>query len=457
MAAEETKVKKVIALGLAILVVLSVAACEGRTTTKSGTSELPDELPSERVWISTRDGLNVVSSDGWHSFYQDTTVFDIALEARDKLWVVTRENLAYFDGRKFVVSSESHKADEIDIDARGRLWLAGIWASPGYGVGLYDDGEWTAFAFSKYGIEGIGAGSFRDIQLDDDGNVWVATFEGLVMYDQREWKMLTLPISNQVAYCLAIDDMGRLWVGHRDGVSIFDGASWTTWTSSDMALTGIVTVESIAFDGRGSAWLGIPHKGVLTFDGENWERYNTSNSGLVSNLIQAIACDDQGRVWIGTACGISVFDGAEWTTYNMSNSGLVSDDVTKILIEKSSLASLPPLQKIKVGELTGVIKRDDKAIVGARVMLCTSVTGTIPGIGFGGETPCEGPVQMETFTSEYGDFRFENVPIGKYVLAVQDTEGKWFTIMAKTGVPVAEKFIVEEGKITSIGVLNLGE
>ena len=96
-------------------------------------------------------------------------------------------------------------------------------------------------------------------------------------------------------------------------------------------------------------------------------------------------------------------------------------------------------------------------MAGAKVMLCTSVMGTIPGIGFGGETPCEGPVQIETNTDESGGFRFEDVPIGEYGLAVRDTEGKWFTVMSKTGVPVEEKFMVEEGKTTSIGVLNLGE
>jgi len=449
------KIKAVILL-LVFCVIFSVAACEGQTTTKSGTLELPDELPSERVWVNTRDGLTVLSSDGWHSFYQDTTVFDIALESREKLWVATREDLAYFDGKKFVVSSESHKAGEIDIDAQGRLWLARIWAGTGYGVGLYDGDEWTPFAFRDYGIEDISAGSFRDIQVDD-GQVWVATSEGLVMFDQREWKRLTLPISDQVLYCLAIDDMGQLWVGHRDGLSIFDGASWTTWTGSDMALTGKVMVENIAFDSKGSVWLGVPHKGVLTFDGENWKKYDTSNSGLVNDLIQAVACDDQGRVWIGTDCGISVFDGAEWITYNMSNSGLVSDDVTKILIERGGLASLSPLQEIKAGKLSGVIKRGGKAMAGVKVMLCTSVMGTIPGIGFGGETPCEGPVQIETNTDESGGFRFEDVPIGEYGLAMRDTEGKWFTVMSKTGVPVEEKFMVEEGKTTSIGVLNLGE
>jgi len=450
--------RKKAAVFLVILcVILSLVACQVQTTPQPGETTLPGELPSERIWISTRDGLTVLSSDGWHSFYDDTTIFDIAIDPQDKLWVLTREDLAYFNGREFVVSSESHKADEIDFDKQGQLWAAGIWAVPGYGVGLYDGEEWTRFAFSKYGIEDIGTGSFRDIQVDNDGQVWVATSEGLVVCDQKECKKLTLPIPDQVLYCLAIDDTGQLWVGHRDGLSIFDGASWTTRTGNDMNLTGNVMVEDITFDGKGNVWLGIPHKGVLTSDGESWKKYDTTNSGLISDRIQAIACDSRERVWVGTDCGICVFDGVKWTTYNMGNSGLTSDDVSKILVEKGGLASLPSLQAIKVGELTGIIQAGGKAMAGARVMLCTDVMGTIPGVGFGGETPCEGPVQMEVFTDESGGFRFTDVPIGEYELTVQSPEGNWYTIMAKTGVPVAETFTVEEGKTTSIGILNIQE
>jgi ligand-binding sensor domain-containing protein len=256
------KVKAAVFLATLCLT-LSLIACQTQTTTKSGETTLSSELSSERVWINTRYGLTVLSSDGWHSFYEGATVFDIALDPQEKLWAVTREDLSYFDGMKFVVSSKSHKADEIDIDDQDRLWLAGVWAGSGYGVGLYNGEEWTPFALRDYGLTDISAGSFRDIQVDDDGQVWVATSKGLVMFDQQEWKQPVSPVSDQAVHCLAIDDMGKLWVGHGDGLSIFDGASWTTWTGSDMDLMGSVMVESIAFDDDGNAVHATSHPNLL--------------------------------------------------------------------------------------------------------------------------------------------------------------------------------------------------
>ncbi len=40
--------------------------------------------------------------------------------------------------------------------------------------------------------------------------------------------------------------------------------------------------------------------GLAKFDGVNWTVYNTSNSGLPSNYVRAIAIDGQGNKWIGT-------------------------------------------------------------------------------------------------------------------------------------------------------------
>jgi ligand-binding sensor domain-containing protein len=48
----------------------------------------------------------------------------------------------------------------------------------------------------------------------------------------------------------------------------------------------------------------------------NWTTYNTSNSGLASNEVFAVAIDSSGNKWFGTGGGVSRFDGVNWTTYN---------------------------------------------------------------------------------------------------------------------------------------------
>jgi len=71
--------------------------------------------------------------------------------------------------------------------------------------------------------------------------------------------------------------------------------------------------------------------GVPTF-------YNTSNSGLPSNLVREIAIDGNGTKWIGTGDessgkGLTEFDGTNWTTYDTSNSGLPDNGVWSIALE----------------------------------------------------------------------------------------------------------------------------
>ncbi len=63
--------------------------------------------------------------------------------------------------------------------------------------------------------------------------------------------------------------------------------------------------------------------------------YKTGNSPLVNNNITALDFDSQGRVWIGTANGLSVYDQGSWTTYTSSNSGLINNAIQDLLVDAS--------------------------------------------------------------------------------------------------------------------------
>ena len=65
----------------------------------------------------------------------------------------------------------------------------------------------------------------------------------------------------------------------------------------------------------------------------NWTVYDTTNSGLPSNVVWAIAIDGSGNKWIGTRGGLAEFDGTNWTVYNTSNSGLPDNWVEAIAID----------------------------------------------------------------------------------------------------------------------------
>jgi ligand-binding sensor domain-containing protein len=47
----------------------------------------------------------------------------------------------------------------------------------------------------------------------------------------------------------------------------------------------ITWVRAIAIDEEGNIWIGTAGQGLVKFDGVNWTVYNTSNSGLPDNYV----------------------------------------------------------------------------------------------------------------------------------------------------------------------------
>jgi len=103
-------------------------------------------------------------------------------------------------------------------------------------------------------------------------------------------------------------------------------------------------VNAVAIDGQGNVWIGS-EGGLSKFDGENWITYTTANGGIPSDRVKSVAIDAQGNKWIGTepywngstyvGGAVAKFDGTNWTVYNTSNSGLPTNYVWSIAIDAS--------------------------------------------------------------------------------------------------------------------------
>lgn len=87
-------------------------------------------------------------------------------------------------------------------------------------------------------------------------------------------------------------------------------------------------IYSIFIAKDGSEWFGTDlgvakHTGNKTI--ENWTAF-TTGEGLVNNFVQAIAEDNNGKLWFGTKGGVSVLDGSVWTSFT-ANDGLNSNNI----------------------------------------------------------------------------------------------------------------------------------
>ena len=119
---------------------------------------------------------------------------------------------------------------------------------------------------------------------------------------------------------------------------------WALYNTSNSGLP-FNLITALACDDEGTVWVGTGDpigngRGLAQFDGENWTVYNTSNSGLPHNAVFALAPDRHGGIWVGTfgglggvGRGLGYFDGQSWTVYHTGNSDLPHNNVYALALD----------------------------------------------------------------------------------------------------------------------------
>jgi hypothetical protein len=129
--------------------------------------------------------------------------------------------------------------------------------------------------------------------------------------------------------------------------------------------------------------------------------------------------------------GIAVRRDGAWQAAVPSTSGLGDGYVWTIAT--SGTPQLPPAESTpKTASITGRVTISNQPLANKQVELCSeglSAFGIFEG-GNQGETPCANQFFHQVApTDADGVYRFENIPIGNYTLAVQNQEGEWVRLL----------------------------
>lgn len=110
----------------------------------------------------------------------------------------------------------------------------------------------------------------------------------------------------------------------------FDGNNWQIYTPSNSGLPNN-SVANLQIDNQGKIW-ACTGGGLTQFDGvSSWTVYRSNNSGLPNNQVYCLSFENE-KKWIGTNGGLALFDNVNWKTYTTSNSQLPLDLVRAISI-----------------------------------------------------------------------------------------------------------------------------
>ena len=182
---------------------------------------------------------------------------------------------------------------DIIITQTGQKWIV---LPRGYGLFILDDNKTPeVFSDDRYkkllvqDSENQPISFVYSIAEDLDGNIWVGTDQGPVIYYNPE-KVFDTDLR-----------ASRIKIPRNDGTDLAD------------IMLKTETITSIAVDGANRKWLGTSSSGafLLSPDGlTQIKSFNEQNSPLFSNSIVSLSVDNKtGDVWFGTSKGVQSYRG----------------------------------------------------------------------------------------------------------------------------------------------------
>ncbi|HQU85259.1 MAG TPA: two-component regulator propeller domain-containing protein [Pyrinomonadaceae bacterium] len=181
-------------------------------------------------------------------------------------------------------------------DKQGKVWLG--YQGEG-GFGRYEEPS----SVKRIGIHDLPNG-VTDFASDLEGNIWMATEEGLFQYrDDKETAHYTTKdgLSNEKIITLHFDRNENLWLGTFDGLSLFKDGKFTNFAEVENSPKGFV--RAIYEDADGVLWFGTYGDGLVRFKDGKFFNYRVED-GLFNNGVFAILEDERDNFWMSSNRGI---------------------------------------------------------------------------------------------------------------------------------------------------------
>ena len=278
-----------------------------------------------RIWIGSCSGVFVFDGLTWLWYKEEeiglesSIIFSINIDSEGKIWAGTNSGLSFFDGEKWqsfsTVNSElqSNLINDISFESNNIIWLA----TDGAGVHRYINDKWENYNKDNSGLLD---NYIISTYVDSKNNKWFGSGYGRIYcYNDTTWCIYDstnciLPFdstftSNPLATINAIseDKNGNMWFGTKMGLYFYNGTDWKKVTISGTLPSNNITAISV--DQKNQKWYGT-FKGVSVDKNGEWQTFNTLNSNIQADMINAIAADSSGNVWIATENkGAVIYDG----------------------------------------------------------------------------------------------------------------------------------------------------
>ena len=265
-----------------------------------------------RLWIGTESGLDWIPAGGnapkaWHSpGVHVVRAGSLEVTADGAIWMGSMAgNLTRIDPKSLVGKQQTMPAVyRLLADGPHRLWIATVSGMFQLDPSGADRTPHPVIdpAFPKAGLR------FTDMSLDQSGNLWVTSDQGLFKHDAKGWHAIDAGKSGAKPDLIAVDWNGDIWAaGPSQDLMRLHVSGYKVVEAEHIGRPPLMSEEivSLVVDHRGWLWVG-EDAGVTVYDGHRWRSF-TQDDGLIWNDTDSFAMteDRDGSMWIGTSGGLS--------------------------------------------------------------------------------------------------------------------------------------------------------
>ncbi|MDA9773351.1 hypothetical protein N9B82_00225 [Saprospiraceae bacterium] len=270
-------------------------------------------------------------------------VDEVTLPEKDPYFVETF-GVNKAEGPKSIVRSSME-----DID--GNIWIAS-WE----GIIKYDGKKFINYT-NKEGLRRFHVFSTME---DSDGNLWFGTIGGgAYKYDGKTWVNYTINtgLADDSALCFYEDNTGKIWIGTTGGISVYNGMTFQNFTEEN----GLPNedINSIVQDDLGIFWFGSRGK-AFTYNGEVFSVIEKDEVGPFGN-VRTIIKDNAGAMWFGGNDGLWRYFEDQYLQIETNFHGRIYEDAQKNIWTSSE--TKPGVWKISLYEQKDLIQNKYNPII----------------------------------------------------------------------------------------------
>ncbi|HEX2867449.1 MAG TPA: two-component regulator propeller domain-containing protein [Ignavibacteriales bacterium] len=303
--------------------------------------------PDGKLWIDRGTPDIVFTFDGttWGNFQLPdlgTNYSAAALDQKGNYFLHTFGGNFIYNNKtspRTILCALAPQATSAAADSKGGIWVTDILkdVQSGPTAGHLERIGADNFVINRFNFSTSFSGRIvNDIALDQKGNTWFATNEGVSRFDGNKWSICHYldpdPRFQTPAPVTAITAgrKGQVWAGTDfEGLYFYDGTVWKNFNKSNSGIKSDF-VRAVAVDHDGYVWIATGSAGLIKYDGNNWVQYCPYND------IYSIAVDPKGVVWVGTDGGLFKFEGSNSTNFNLSNAGLPGNYIYSITFDQQN-------------------------------------------------------------------------------------------------------------------------